>query len=230
MASCALPLLLPARKIGDDHFCDGGVRFNTPISAALRAGAERLLIVSLLSDEGQSNVSVAAQDRVRAYNSPIFVIGKVLTALLLDPFHRDIRTLASINDLIRAIDRVVPARELEGLDRVIEEVRGLPYREVPTLFFSPSQDLGRVAREHADRISGTRFSSWLLARAAVLGTVLESDLESFVLFDGGFAGDLIELGRSDALARRDEIRHFFASSAVRKPRAHSGTAFGTENP
>jgi NTE family protein len=37
----------------------------------------------------------------------------------------------------------------------------------------------------------------------------EADWASYVLFDGTFAGDLIELGRDDALRRAGEIRAFF---------------------
>ena len=39
LASAAIPLLFPARRIGHSYFCDGGLRFNTPISPALRSGA-----------------------------------------------------------------------------------------------------------------------------------------------------------------------------------------------
>jgi NTE family protein len=38
----------------------------------------------------------------------------------------------------------------------------------------------------------------------------EADLLSYILFDGPFAGRLIEIGRSDARARHDELVTFFA--------------------
>ena len=38
----------------------------------------------------------------------------------------------------------------------------------------------------------------------------EADLLSYVLFDGPFAGRLIEIGRADARARHDELVGFFA--------------------
>ena len=37
----------------------------------------------------------------------------------------------------------------------------------------------------------------------------ESDLVSYLLFDGAFASRLIDLGRADAAARRDELMAFF---------------------
>jgi NTE family protein len=92
---------------------------------------------------------------------------------------------------------------------VLRDSRGLPYRKIDTLVFRPTRDVGRMARERAAHLQGSRFSSWLLARTATLGALWESDLVSFILFDADFANDLIELGRSDALARADEIRAFF---------------------
>jgi NTE family protein len=55
-----------------------------------------------------------------------------------------------------------------------------------------------------------RFYEWLLSRAALTEATWEADLASYLLFDGSWAERLIELGRADALARRDEIREFFA--------------------
>jgi NTE family protein len=40
----------------------------------------------------------------------------------------------------------------------------------------------------------------------------EADFLSYVLFDGGFARQLIELGRDDARAQHDRIVAFFRST------------------
>jgi NTE family protein len=37
LASAAIPLLFPTRRIGAHYYCDGGLRFNTPIAPAIRA-------------------------------------------------------------------------------------------------------------------------------------------------------------------------------------------------
>ncbi|MGB5522267.1 MAG: hypothetical protein WBM96_06840, partial [Polyangiales bacterium] len=41
-----------------------------------------------------------------------------------------------------------------------------------------------------------------------VGAGAEADLASYLLFDGGFAQTLIEMGRRDAHAKRDEIEAF----------------------
>ena len=42
-----------------------------------------------------------------------------------------------------------------------------------------------------------------------MGVENEADLASYLLFDGPFCRKLIEMGRADAQARRDELVEFF---------------------
>ena len=46
-----------------------------------------------------------------------------------------------------------------------------------------------------------------------LGVGDEADLASYLLFDGQFCRQLIEMGRADAQARRDELLAFFGDAA-----------------
>ncbi len=209
LASAAIPLVFPARRIGNSFFCDGGVRFNTPIAPALRAGAERLVVVSVASQEPTATDATPIEERIQAYNSPVFMIGKVLNALLLDPLRYDLQVLGRLNDLLTVLEDVLPPHQLEAVQNVIVASRGIPYRRVETLVFRPSQNVGAMARNHAAKLQSSRFSSWLISRTATLGALWESDLLSFILFDAEFSDELIELGRQDALARAKEIERFF---------------------
>ncbi len=215
LASAAIPLLFPARRIGRFYYCDGGVRFNTPIAPAIRCGAHRLVVVSLLhphaSYADESTPEAAAN--VHAYPSPVFLLGKVLNALLLDPVRYDLQVLDGLNSLIGALDETLDPDELERIKKVLTETRGRPYERIETLVFRPSADIGRMAHEHAQRVRVGTLSTLLVSRLSDLGADLEADLLSFVLFDGEFAGALIDLGRRDALARRGEIEAFFLSRA-----------------
>ena len=51
----------------------------------------------------------------------------------------------------------------------------------------------------------------LMAVSARLGAQFESDLLSFILFDGDFAEELVSLGRHDAQQRADEVISFFSA-------------------
>ncbi|MDD9967370.1 MAG: patatin-like phospholipase family protein, partial [Myxococcales bacterium] len=211
LASAAIPLMFPARRVGAEYYCDGGVRFNTPIAPAIRAGAERLVVISLLAEDAAQEPAEATATRIDAYQSPLFLVGKVLNALLLDPLHYDLQVLDRFNRVVETLEETLEPHELERVQRVIEESRGSRYRQLQALVFRPSVDIGRLARERAESIQASRFSSWFMSRTATLGALWESDLLSFILFDADFAQDLIRLGRADTIRRADEIRAFFAS-------------------
>lgn len=211
LASAAIPLLFPARRIGRHYYCDGGVRFNTPIAPAIRCGADRLVVISLLYPTASyaEPDSPEAEANVHAYPRPVFLLGKILNALLLDPVRYDLQVLEGLNLLIGTLEETLDPHELERVRGVLTKARGLPYERIDTLVFRPSEDIGKMAHEHAKRARIGTLSNLLVTRLADLGADLEADLLSFILFDGEFADALISLGRRDALARADEIRSFF---------------------
>jgi NTE family protein len=212
LASAAIPLMFPARRVGTEYYCDGGVRFNTPIASAIRAGARRLVVISLLTESAESELNIPVEQRLDAYRSPIFLIGKVLNALLLDPLDYDLQVLKRFNRLLEVLESTLTADALGRVQAVMEEDRGLGYRSIETLVFRPSRDIGQLARERTKQLKASMFSSWLLARTASLGSFWESDLLSFILFDAEFARRLVQLGRDDTVVRAAEIRSFFRVS------------------
>lgn len=80
-----------------------------------------------------------------------------------------------------------------------------------TLVFHPSEDIGEIATRHARRLGSRSLSGLMVALSARLRLHLESDLLSFVLFDGRFAAELLSLGRHDAYERADEVLSFFGA-------------------
>jgi NTE family protein len=220
LASSAIPLIFPARRIRDRFYADGGLRFNTPISPAIRAGADRIVVVSPImpsptpasssppleveGDQGPDAVPLGEADNESAYPNPLFLAGKVLNALLLDPIGYDLQVLQRFNLLVGALEKTLDAEELERIRKVTSQTRGLPYRRIQTLVFQPSADIGAIAVEH-----GQEMRTGAVARLRDLGIELEADLLSYILFDGGFTDEVMALGRRDALRRSAEIEAFF---------------------
>jgi len=215
LGSTALPFLFPSREVGCRWFADGGLRFNTPISPALRLGADKLVIVSLLHDGFSSATGAPACGPDQRYPSPAFLAGKTLNALLLDPIVHDLQMLDRFNRVWATLERVLPPEALAEAHRVIAEERGLAYRQVQTLVFRPSEDIGVIAARWLSKLRSRRPVTFLLTRAMRAGVASESDLASFLLFDHGFADALIALGLADARARADEIRAFFSGPSAR---------------
>jgi NTE family protein len=214
VASAALPLLFPARLIDGAYYCDGGLRFNTPIAPAIRTGAHKLVIVSVQHDLFRAKAAPRV-DHTGDYPSFTFLLGKLLNALLLDPVAYDLQILGRFNRLWDVLERALEPDELAAVQDILIDTRGASYRRIDTLVFTPSQDIGAIAADFVKHDLPTRklgwLSRWLLGRASRTRLGRDADLASYMMFDGGFARRLIDLGRRDALARRDEIRTFFAS-------------------
>jgi NTE family protein len=231
LASAAIPLLFPTRRIGDQYYCDGGLRFNTPIAPAIRAGADRIIVVSVrhrrTAWEADALEADVAQERGRDL-SPIFLVGKLLNALLLDPVEYDLQVLERLNRLVGVLERTLDASELDAVQRVLVETRGVGYRRLRTLVLAPSSDLGRVASDYLRTSLKDREISIvvrkLLERAASTDPTQEADWASYLLFDGGFAEALMDVGRRDARAKAAEIREFFEGPlwSTRPPPAAAG--------
>ncbi|MCA9640357.1 MAG: patatin-like phospholipase family protein, partial [Myxococcales bacterium] len=214
LASAAIPLLFPARRIGASYYCDGGLRFNTPISPAIRAGSDRLVVITL---SGTREEGLEPPVEINEYPSLFFLAGKVMNALLLDQVVYDLAVLKRFNHLVAVLEQALPAQSFAEVERLLVDSRGAPYRRIETLVFSPSEDLGAIATEHLHR----HLDSWRLSRIPrwLLGVARgsQADWAAYLLFDGGFAERLIELGRKDALARSQEIREFFGAACVLAP-------------
>jgi NTE family protein len=216
LASAAIPLLFPTRKLGDHYYCDGGLRFNTPIAPAIRAGAERLVVVSVRHQRSQRELAaVEAADHEQMQDlSPVFLVGKLLNALLLDPVQYDLQVLDRLNQMMEILEETLSPEDLERVHRVWVRHRGTAYRRIKTLTFTPSRDLGRLAAEYIRKSLKLKdlkpIARYLLERASREGPEAEADWASYMLFDGGFAHELIEVGKADTRARGEEIREFFA--------------------
>jgi NTE family protein len=218
LASAAIPLLFPARRIGDSYFCDGGLRFNTPIAPAIRSGARKLVIVALRV--AQAPTEAHPREQLEQYPHPIFLIGRLLDALLQDPIDYDLQVLERSNRVLDVMAEAVPPPVRERVERVLQAERGLPYRHLRTLVFRPSKNIGVIALEHVRKhgVGDASFTATLLLeKAASLGFHVEADFLSFILFDGAFARTLVDLGRRDVEARAAEVRAFFLEDASFEP-------------
>jgi NTE family protein len=210
LASAAIPMLFPAVKIGDEFFTDGGLRQNTPMSPAIRLGADRLLLVSL--KHVKKEPKIVEQERVEAYPKPLFLAGKALNALMLDHTEYDLMRMQRINMILEAGHASFGPRFEEMMNHELVRLRGAPLRRIQTVHIRPSEDIGRIAADFAAagkvKVSGTIAKS-LIHRLATGEARRESDLLSYLLFDGDFAAELIELGRRDAAKKEDELAALF---------------------
>jgi NTE family protein len=207
LASSAMPFLFPAINVDGNYYCDGGVRFNTPISPAIRAGADRLVVVSLQYEREHES------EPAHGYPTAPFIAGRLLNALMDDPFEYDLEVLGRFNRLVATLEEVLTPEELARVHQTLCETRGAPYRRLDKLVFSPSQDLGRLAHLHLEQhLASFKIGTiprYFLKKAAQRDATWEADWAAYVLFDGRFAKTLIDLGYHDVMAQRETVREFF---------------------
>jgi len=213
LASAAVPLLFPAVEIDGQFYCDGGLRQNVPLSPARRLGADGLIVINPRYIREESPAPAVAEEREKLYPDPLFVVGKAMNALLLDRIENDIRRLQKLNAVLEAGTR----RFGPGFVGALNEELGRggdegALRPLDVVYVRASDDIGVLA---ADYVRSAEFAKRV---RGILGRVMrrvvegesEADFLSYVMFDGVFAGRLIEIGRRDARARHEELVKFFA--------------------
>jgi len=216
LASAAIPLLFPPVKIDEELYLDGGLRQNTPIAPALRLGATHIFAIGSSREvHGVVTKEGAAGGMVRAPGAA-FLLGKVLNAFLLDHVDVDLELLRRLNNVIKDGTTNYGPGFTEAMSREAVKRNQPPYRWVNAFEMRPSEDIGRLASEHVRRgkFTGNPFFTKRLFEILDIGVGADADLASYLLFDGIFARQLIEMGRADAHARRDEILAFFGDSGT----------------
>lgn len=209
LASAAMPWIFPAVEIAGEIYCDGAIKMTTPISPALRLGAQRLLVIGLRSQKDPDALPV----KFDSYPSAAFLLGKILNALLQDKTEYDLLQLNRFNKLLAAGTQKFGEEFAIDFAQVATQLRGTPYRNIDSLVVRPSTDLSLIAEKHlklgsiSSRVGG--LIGPILRRIGENAEGQAKDLLSYLLFDGEFANDLIMLGMHDADACRQDLIDFF---------------------
>ena len=186
MASAALPFFFPAIEVDGAWYGDGGIRLTQPLSPAIHLGATRIIAVTTRYAKSREE---ADRPSIVAYPPPAQVAGVLFNAIFLDQMDADAMQLRQINALIENHP----------------EDRRLGLRPIELLVLRPSEDLGRLANAYeVDLPKGFRF----FTRGLGTKETRSNDMLSLVMFQTDYVKKLIELGESDALAKRREIEQF----------------------
>jgi len=198
LASSAIPFVFPAvaLALGDRHeyFGDGSIRQTAPISPAIHLGADRILVIGA----GQLQAGTVHSTHTGSqyhYPSLAQVAGHAMASIFLDALAGDIERLSRVNNTLQLIPES---------DRSATRLR-----PIDVLAIAPSERLDALATEHIHALPRTART---LLRMIGATDRRGAGLASYLLFEPPYTRALIELGRKDTFARKDDVRRFFASN------------------
>ena len=196
MASIAVPMIFPPVLIGNEYFGDGAMRQATPLSPAVRLGADRILVIGV-----RNEITPGSGDPLATPVYPSFaeIAGYTLDTLFMDGLYSDLERLSGVNQLI---------------DSVPEEHRGprlSKMRPIDTMVIVPSEDLREIAHRHRKELPvALRTLLWgISGRGRGEGRLL-----SYLMFEQAYTRELIDLGYRDAMTVSDQLREFITGRDV----------------
>ncbi len=197
LASTAIPFIFPAVRVAQDYYADGSMRQIAPLSPALHLGARRILVIAVGQFAGH-RPSGEPPSAPAPYPSFAQVAGHALTSIFLDNLGADLERMLRLNQVLNLVPTSIRVQHPE-------------VAHVDALLLAPTRDLGQMAIAHAERLpKGVRYLLHGLGGTEGTG----ANLLSYLLFDRDYCRELLALGFSDAMNRRDEVAAFLSGDSA----------------
>ena len=196
LASSAIPFVFPAVPLSIDghiEYCgDGSMRQSAPISPAVHLGAQRILVVGA----GRMHEPPGERSGSSEYPNLAQIAGHALSSIFLDALAVDVERLQRINSTLQ----LLPPQALAQTK----------LRPIEVLVIAPSQRLDDLAAKHLGSLPVPIRA--MLRGVGVSGRGTDARgaaLASYLLFESAYTRELVALGVTDTLARREEVAAFF---------------------
>ena len=191
MASAAVPFLFPPVFMEGEYYGDGAMRQVSPLSPALHLGADRLLIIGVRPPAGSQIMPLSARGDAPSFGH---LFGFMLDTLFMDGMQADLERLQQENRLLEACGA-------GSRDHT---------RYIDAVAIMPREDFGVIAERHADAAPPALR---VLLRTMGAANPGGRTLLSYLLFEGSYTRELIELGYADAMLRREALQELVRSES-----------------
>ncbi len=205
LASAAIPFVFPPVPLdfegSIEYFGDGSMRQSAPISPAVHLGASRIMVIGA----GRIHEPPGKRKVAGVYPNLAQIAGHALSNIFLDALAVDVERLQRINNTLGLLPP--EARASTSL------------RPIEVLVIAPTERLDDMAGRHLDSMPAPVRA--LLRGVGVSGKGSEAKgaaLASYLLFEAAYTRELVEMGVSDTLSRREEVIRFFGWERRHAPR------------
>jgi NTE family protein len=175
MASTAIPFLFPPVKINQQFFGDGSLRNFSPLSPAIRSGADRLVVIGIRPINEVDNP-------IKETISFGDIFSRILNTILFDSLDVDQERLSRINHTVSTSN----TGELKHIKSIIVRP-SVDFTELVTSF---DYECPRILT-HLLRLIGSKNNGY--------------DLKSYLMFEPGYLNALIDHGYRDAQNQKAAI-------------------------
>ena len=200
LASSAIPFVFPATALdidGHTEYCgDGSMRQAAPISPAVHLGSERILVVGA----GRMHEPPGARAGSSDYPNLAQIAGHALSNIFLDALAVDVERLQRINSTLALLTP--------------EQRAATSLKPLDVLVIAPSQRLDDIAARHlGDLPLAIRAMLRALGVQGRGEDARGAALASYLLFEAPYTRELMALGVTDTMARREDVLRFFGWTA-----------------
>lgn len=183
LASAALPFAFAPVQLEGGYYGDGSLRLTSPLSPAIHLGADHILVITTRDGNTVPPTNGAAEESPSVGE----MAGHALDILFNDSLEADHERMTRINQTISLVSP--------------EDRHKSPLRAIETVLLRPSLDLRDVAKAHAKQVP------WSIK--FLLNSLGPRDgdgrIESYLMFEPGYVGALIDMGYADTMDRADAI-------------------------